>query len=76
MVPARALRGLDLRRQLQQELGGCREIEACSSDQYPRPAPRPANSQLEKRVLRLAQRNPMPHWQDDLKQFVKEYPNG
>ncbi len=47
-----------------------REIVPCATSEYPRPAPRPANSRLEKRVLRLAGLPPMPHWQEALDKFV------
>ena len=37
----------------------------------PRPAPRPANSRLEKRDLRVAGLEPMPHWRDALKGYIE-----
>jgi dTDP-4-dehydrorhamnose reductase len=46
-----------------------RELEPCTTDEFPRPARRPANSRLEKRVLRLAGFPPMPHWEEALEQF-------
>lgn len=48
-----------------------RGIQACSTAEFPRPAPRPANSRLEKRVLRLAGFPPMPHWEEALEKFVR-----
>jgi dTDP-4-dehydrorhamnose reductase len=51
-----------------------RAITACSSDAFPRPATRPANSRLEKRVLRLAGRPNMPDWRESLQRFFREYP--
>ena len=47
-----------------------RELVPCATSEFPRPAPRPANSRLEKRVLRLASFPPMPHWQEALENFM------
>ena len=44
----------------------------CSSAEFPRPAPRPANSRLEKQMLRLHRLPPMPHWRDALREFLHE----
>jgi len=49
-----------------------REVIPCSTQEFPRPAPRPANSQLDKRILRLTGMDPMPHWRDALADFVKD----
>lgn len=51
--------------------GLTRKIIPCSSAQFPRPAPRPANSRMEKRVLRLAGLPKMPHWQEELERFIR-----
>jgi len=56
--------------------GLARAVEPCLTAEYPRPAPRPANSRLEKRVLRLHGLPAMPTWQESLRQFVTEFPNG
>jgi len=56
--------------------GLTRDVQPCGSDQYPRPAPRPANSRLEKRVLRLHGLPAMPQWRDALTSFLKDHPHG
>jgi dTDP-4-dehydrorhamnose reductase len=53
-----------------------RAVTPCSSAAYPRPAPRPLNSRLEKRFLRLHRRPPMADWRTALTRFLKEFPHG
>lgn len=53
-----------------------RAITPCTTAQYPRPAPRPANSRLDKRALRLHALPPMPRWEDALDRFLLEHPHG
>ena len=48
----------------------------CSTSEFPRPAPRPANSQLDNLVLTKHNLPPMPHWQNALEAFFRENPNG
>ena len=50
--------------------GLTRALEPCTTAAFPRPAPRPANSRLEKRMLRLAGLPPMPHWQAEVGKFI------
>ena len=52
----------------------CRDqrIQPCATEEFPRPAPRPKNSRLEKMALRLAGLPPMPHWKDALSEFMAE----
>ena len=45
------------------------KIIPCSTNEFPRPAPRPANSRLDKMMLRLSGLPPMPHWKEALKEF-------
>ncbi len=56
------------------EEAGYPDVKArpCTTAEYPRPAPRPANSRLEKAALRAAHLPPMPHWRDALKAFLKD----
>ena len=66
----------DFTRAIFQRAGLSREVEACTSDVYPRPAPRPANSRLEKSVLGKHGVETMPTWQDALDDFFRLYPKG
>ena len=51
--------------------GKAQRIEDCTTEEFPRPAPRPHDSRLEKLGLRLAGLPPMPRWQDALAEFMK-----
>lgn len=42
------------------------KVVPCTTEEYPRPAPRPRNSRLENRVLRELQLPPMPDWRKEL----------
>ena len=48
------------------------KVTPCRTDEYPRPAPRPANSRLDKMMLRLNGLPPMPLWQEALAEFLKQ----
>jgi dTDP-4-dehydrorhamnose reductase len=61
---------LDFARAIFERRGLSRELLACATSEFPRPAPRPANSRLEKRVLRLAGFPPMPHWREALDAYL------
>ena len=50
--------------------GKNQKIVPCTTEEFPRPAPRPANSRLEKMMLRLAGLPPMPHWKEALAEFM------
>ena len=51
--------------------GKKQKIEPCTTEEFPRPAPRPRNSRLEKMAFRLVGLPPMPHWKDALCEFMK-----
>ena len=51
-------------------LGIEQKIVPCTTAEFSRPAPRPANSRLDKMMYRLAGLPPMPHWKDALKEFL------
>ena len=48
------------------------KVVPCTTDEYPRPAPRPKNSRLEKMMLKISGLTPMPHWRDALQEFMQE----
>ena len=50
--------------------GVSQRIQPCTTAEFPRPAPRPLNSRLEKRMLRLCGLPPMPDWHDSLAEFI------
>ena len=53
-------------------LAGIRQaVQPCTTEEFPRPAPRPRNSRLDKMRLRMAGLPPMPHWKDALGEFMR-----
>ena len=51
--------------------GRSQRVTPCTTAEFPRPAPRPANSRLEKRMLRWCGLDPMPDWHDALAEFIR-----
>lgn len=66
----------DFTRAIFARTGLTRGVDPCATSEYPRPAPRPANSRLEKRALRLAGLPSMPHWEATLDRFLAAHPAG
>ncbi|WP_458121171.1 dTDP-4-dehydrorhamnose reductase [Paenibacillus sp. Z6-24] len=52
------------------------KIEPCTTADFPRPAPRPANSVMEHLSIRTNGFEDIRSWQDGLKAFLEEYKNG
>lgn len=61
----------DLTKELFRLLDLKREVVPCTTEEFPRPAPRPHNSALKKSVLNILGYR-TPKWQDALAEFVKE----
>ena len=61
----------DLTVELFRLMGLKREVVPCTTEEFPRPAPRPRNSALKKSVLNLLGYR-TPRWQDALATFVRE----
>jgi dTDP-4-dehydrorhamnose reductase len=47
------------------------KVKPCTTNDFPRPAPRPAYSVFEHMALRLNGFKEMPHWRESLKNFIK-----
>ncbi|MFP4014036.1 MAG: dTDP-4-dehydrorhamnose reductase [Chitinispirillaceae bacterium] len=45
-------------------------VEPCTTEEFPRPAPRPVNSVLENKKLKTLGLNIMPEWKDAFRQFL------
>ncbi len=52
--------------------GKQQKVVPCTTAEFPRPAARPANSRLEKRMLRIAGFPAMPDWREALAEFMTE----
>ena len=65
----------DFAREIFRLAGRDQQVAPCTTADFPRPAPRPLNSRLEKRMLRLCGLPPMPDWHDALAEFMaREFP--
>lgn len=51
--------------------GRAQKVQPCTTEEFPRPAPRPKNSRLDKMGIRLAGLPPMPDWKDALAEFIE-----
>ena len=51
--------------------GIAQKIQPCTTEEFPRPAPRPKNSRLDKMALRISGFSPMPDWRDALREFME-----
>lgn len=60
----------DFAREIFRLAGRKQRVEDCTTSEFPRPAPRPFDSRLEKCALRKAGLPAMPHWKDALKEFM------
>ena len=60
----------DFAREIFRLAGKNQEVEPCTTEEFPRPAPRPKNSRLDKMMLRLTGLPPMPDWHDALAEFM------
>ncbi len=61
----------DFAQEIFRQSGIVQMVVPCTTAEFPRPAPRPTNSRLEKLMLRLHGLPPMPHWQAALTEFLK-----
>lgn len=61
----------DFAREIFRRKGVKQEVLNCTTEEFPRPAPRPKNSRLVKQRLRELGFAPMPDWKDALSEFLE-----
>lgn len=61
----------DFAREIFRLAGKKQQVVPCTTEEFPRPAPRPKNSRLEKMMLKQNNLPAMPHWKDALAEFMK-----
>lgn len=49
------------------------KVTPCTTEEFPRPAPRPRNSRLDKQILRKLQLPPMPDWKEELSLRIQSF---
>lgn len=62
----------DFAREIFRLAGKDQRVDDCTTGEFPRPAPRPRDSRLDKMALRLANLPPMPDWREALAEFMAE----
>ena len=56
-----------------EQAGVSAKLKPCDTSAFPRPAPRPRNSVLDNRLLRIMELDLMPDWQEAFRHFWQEY---
>jgi dTDP-4-dehydrorhamnose reductase len=56
-----------------EEVGISIQVDPCSTEAFPRPAPRPKNSVLEHMSIRTNGFQDLRHWREGLKDFLRKY---
>lgn len=56
-----------------EEAGLQPDVSPCSTEEFPRPAPRPAYSVFDHMALRLNGFNEVRHWREALREFIENY---
>lgn len=62
----------DFAEEIFRQAGRVQKVQPCTTEEFPRPAPRPKNSRLEKMMFRISKLPPMPDWREALREFMRE----